>query len=896
MILWFWYYVTRLLLWLRYRIHIRGVADVASRGTRGILFLPNHPALIDPIIVTTQLYQPFRARPLADRDQIDRPLIRGLARRIRALPIPDLAKGLHETAAAERRGLRARSSVPAGATAEVREVIANCVEALRAGDNLILYPSGRNQRSYLEDIGGNSAVQTILRELPDVRVVLVRMHGLWGSSFSWASGRAPSVGSALKHGLKTLLASGIFFGPRREVDIELVEPADLPRTADRLTLNSYLETFYNVGARPNTYVPYTPWERGGTRHVSEPVVRRPVGDLGNVPESTRQAVREYLAKLSGQGDFNDDTVLARDLGLDSLSRADLLLWLQGEFGFAAGDVASLVTVGDVMLAACGEVASVGPQKLKPVPPEWFRGGADPSYLPGLADLTIAEAFLAQARRRAGAAIVADQTSGVKTWRDLVLAVMVLRCRVAALPGDRVGIMMPASVAADVLYLATLFAGKTPVMVNWTLGQQTLQQCLDSVGVQRVLTAKALVARLQGQGIDLGDLGERFVHVEDLAASVGAGEKLAAWLRSRLSWAELRRAAISPTAAILFTSGSETVPKAVPLSHRNILTNIADVEHVVTFTRHDVLLGILPPFHSFGLTVGIVVPLTLGLRAAYYPNPTDGGALARMTAAYQVTLLVGTPTFLAGVVRAATDEELTSLRLVVTGAEKCPDRVYEAFTRRCPRAEILEGYGITECSPIVAVNRQGRAQPNTIGPVMPSVEYAVVDDALTRRVARGEQGVLLVRGPTVFAGYLNYEGPSPFVEFEGRSWYRTGDLVTEAADGVLTFRGRLKRFVKLGGEMVSLPAIEAVLERRYARETDQGPTLAVAATPDDDRPEIVLFTTRPIDRGEANALIRDAGLSGLHNLRRVIELKELPLLGTGKVDYRALAARLKPSDS
>ena len=939
MIVAFWYHVARLLLWLRYRIRIRGVGEAASRGTSGILFLPNHPALIDPIVMATQLYGTFHARPLADRDQIDRPLIRGLARRIRALPIPDLAKA------------------GSAASGEVREVVARCVEALRAGDNLILYPSGRNQRSRLEDIGGNSAVETILRELPGVRVVLVRMHGLWGSSFSWASGRPPTVGGALKHGTLALLASGIFFGPRREVSIELVEPADLPRQADRQTLNRFLEAFYNAGARPNTYVPYTPWERGGAREMPEPSPRRPGGDLGEVPEATRRIVREYLTKLCGQKDFGDEAVLARDLGLDSLSRADLLLWLQAEFGFAAGDVAGLVTVGDVMLAACGEAASAGPQKLDPVPPGWFERPADPAWphafgertgrplplegevppsgggegegraegfrhvgtltrpfgppspsegegLPGsmsttyvcakgLAEMTIAEAFLAQARRQSGAVIVADQASGAKTYRDLVLAVMILKRRIETFSGDRVGIMMPASVAADVLYLATLFAGKTPVMVNWTLGRQNLTSCLDAVGVERVLTAKALVTRLQGQGVDLGDVSERFVYVEELAARVGAGEKLAAWLRSRFWWAELRRARVSQTAVILFTSGSETTPKAVPLTHRNMLANITDAEVCFTLSRRDAILGILPPFHSFGLTTGTVLPLVLGVRAVYYPNPTDGGSLARMIAAYRSTILIGTPTFLGGVVRAATDEEeLASLRLVVTGAEKCPERVYQAVARRCPGAEVLEGYGVTECSPIVAVNHQGQAQPGTIGYVMPSLEHAIVDAAIVRRVAAEQEGMLLVRGPSVFAGYLDYAGPSPFVEFEDRSWYRTGDLVTEAADGVLKFSGRLKRFVKLGGEMISLPAIEAVLERRFATDADEGPVLAVAAAPDDDRPEIVLFTTKPADRGEVNALIREAGLSGLHNIRRVIEVKALPLLGTGKTDYRALAARLK----
>jgi long-chain-fatty-acid--[acyl-carrier-protein] ligase len=203
--------------------------------------------------------------------------------------------------------------------------------------------------------------------------------------------------------------------------------------------------------------------------------------------------------------------------------------------------------------------------------------------------------------------------------------------------------------------------------------------------------------------------------------------------------------------------------------------------------------------------------------------------------------------------------------------------------------VLEGYGITECSPVVAVNPMSEPVPGTIGKLMPSVDGAVVDLALARRVAPGETGMLLVRGPSVFGGYLNYGGESPFVTFEGQSWYRTGDLVAPAADGRLTFKGRLKRFIKLGGEMVSLPAIEAVLQPHFG-EADDGPVIAVEAIGHPEHPDVVLFTRRPADRTEVNGLIKDAGLSALHYVRQVTVVEAIPVLGTGKTDYRALKAR------
>jgi long-chain-fatty-acid--[acyl-carrier-protein] ligase len=228
-------------------------------------------------------------------------------------------------------------------------------------------------------------------------------------------------------------------------------------------------------------------------------------------------------------------------------------------------------------------------------------------------------------------------------------------------------------------------------------------------------------------------------------------------------------------------------------------------------------------------------------------------------------------------------------MAVTGAEKCSDHVYESLQASCPEAVIMEGYGVTECSPFISINDESDPKPGTIGKVLDTMEYAIItlETDPPVRVEQGQRGMLIVRGANIFDGYLHYDGPSPFMEFEGTQWYRTGDLITEDADGVLTFAGRLKRFVKLGGEMISLPAIESVLTPLYATEDDEGPVLAVTAVPGIDPPELVVFTTFDADRGEINQQIRDGGLSGLHNIRRLVRLETLPILGTGKTDYRTL---------
>ena len=865
--------IVKLLLALRYRIRVRGLDKIARRGTGGILFLPNHPALIDPIILMAYLHERFAPRALADKDQVNRPFIRWLSRRVGVVPVPDI----------KLYGPSVRG--------EVEAAVNTSIESLKRGGNLLFYPSGHIYRTRHEDLRGNSGAEEILRKVPDVRVVLVRTRGLWGSSFSLAGGEYPRLAHVLRIQLWNLLRNLLLLMTRRAVTIELHEPADLPRQADRHTLNAFLERYYNEDAPPNTYVAYRWGQRPRSRELPDPQWGRSDGALSDVPAATRNLVTAHLSSVTGVATIRDEQRLAQDLDLDSLARAELLLWITREFGHVQQDGDAVQTVGDVMLAACGQAIVTRPTPLKPPPADWFRdGGIERISVPPGA--TIPEVFLAAARGDPGRIVVADQLSGAKSYRNLITTVLALKPVIERLEGQYIGIMLPASVGAGVVYLATLLAGKVPVMLNWTTGARSMAHTLGLIDLRYVLTAGALLGRLKSQGIDLGPIKDRLLLIEDLRKRISTPAKLWALIRSYVSWSPLSRARVPKTAVVLVTSGSESLPKAVPLTHANLLANVRDVIGAIHIRSDDRMLGFLPPFHSFGLTVTLITPLLTGLRTVYHPNPTEALTLTRLIGLYRATILLGTPTFLSGILRAATSPRvLASLRLAVTGAEKCPQPTYQALAERCPQAAVLEGYGITECSPVVAVNRPEEPCAGTIGKVMPSLEYALVDVDFGELVPRGQQGLLLVRGPSVFGGYLGGDAASPFVEHDGKQWYRTGDLVSEDADGVLTFRGRLKRFVKLGGEMISLPAVEAALTPHYAAENDEGSVIAVVATADDTRPELVLFTTRPTQRQAVNKQLRAAGLSPLHNIRRVVQVNEIPLLGNGKTDYRALQEQL-----
>ena len=295
---------------------------------------------------------------------------------------------------------------------------------------------------------------------------------------------------------------------------------------------------------------------------------------------------------------------------------------------------------------------------------------------------------------------------------------------------------------------------------------------------------------------------------------------------------------------------------------------------------------LPPFHSFGLTGNVLLPVVAGIRSVRHADPTDARGLVRLIEIYRPTMLFTTPTFLGYILAACSGDELRSLKKIITGAERCPDATFAACRRLAPDATILEGYGITECSPVVAANRLNRVKAGSIGGPVRHVETIVVDPDTHEPVAAGATGMLLVRGRSIFKGYHRHDGPSPFVEAVGHTWYRTGDLVSADADGFFTFRGRLKRFLKAAGEMISLPALEEPFQRRFPPD-DNGPRVAVEGIETPGGRHVVLFTTFDLPLRDASEILLADGLRGVMRLDQIHRLDRIPVLGTGKTDYTSL---------
>ncbi|QDU23461.1 AMP-binding protein [Urbifossiella limnaea] len=869
---WVVWVLARAVLALRYRLAVTGLD--AARGPGPFFVMPNHPGFCEPPNVFAHLWARLNFRPMLLETHFQNPALAPFAWLLRAIRVPDTAQIGAET--------RDRAAA----------AVQTAIDALKAGDNVIVWPSGHLTHDGRTDLGGARGAADILAAVPNVTVLLVRTRGLWGSRLSWARGK-PHLVAELLRGVGLLLANLLLFTPRRRgtITVEAFPPGTRPEPT-REAVNRWLEDWFNAdtGGKPETptYVPYH--FAVGPRTFEFPPPKTAAGlDLSKVKPATKEAVahivEEHLKRPLDPGENAADTTFAR-LGVDSLDGMEITLKVEHQFGFTGDAVPT--TLGQLWALAEGLLDRAPP---KPPPAAWFNPAtsADPVAVEGA---TIPEAVLTRAFKQRRDVILADDLAGGVTYERLVVGAWAMSRRFAELPSASVGLLLPASVAGDTALLAIMLAGKLPAVLNWTTGPANLGHAAQVMGLTHVVTSKAFIDRTQVQVP-----GTEFIFLEHLRAKMGKVELLSRLLRVRYFGGAVKHRLLANAAAdphkpavVLFTSGSEKAPKAVPLTHDNILSVQRGIAAVADFTRADSILGFLPLFHSFGLSITGLMPLVLGLRVVHHPDPTDSAALVRKCAGYQATIVFGTPTFLGFLAERAKPGDFDALRLVVAGAEKAPPSLFAAYARVAPRAEVLEGYGITECAPVVSVNVPGRVKPGTVGDPIPGVRVCVTDLETDAVLPQGQLGMLLVGGPTIFPGYLGEGAADPFRVIAGERWYVTGDLAALDPTGAIVFHGRLKRFLKAGGEMISLPALEEPFTRRYP-PTDAGPRVAVEGTDGDGGRQVVLFTTEPLTVREANAILSEEGFRGVMRLDEVRRVESLPVLGTGKTDYKLLRAQL-----
>ena len=445
---------------------------------------------------------------------------------------------------------------------------------------------------------------------------------------------------------------------------------------------------------------------------------------------------------------------------------------------------------------------------------------------------------------------ADDLLGPLTYRQVRLAAIAFAEEFRRMPCDQIAVLLPASVGAMLVVFAIQLAGKTPVMLNWTLGPKNLDVMAKLSGVTYVISSWRFMERISH--VDFGSLTDKILLLEDIRERIPLSRKLLSLYRSYLSPKKILHHLGSDlmgndaTAVILFTSGAEATPKGVPLTHDNILSDLRAVLSMIELNEKDIMYGVLPPFHSFGFSMTGVLPFLAGLKVAFYPDPTDSVALAEGLERWKITLFSTAPSFLKGVFQVARDEQLKTVHYFVTGAEKAPPELYKKVSQLKTKAQMLEGYGITECSPVLSLTPPDR-EPKGVGRLLPNVNLCIIHPETHELLLPTQEGEICVRGPNVFHGYLGKV--AIFIEIDHKSWYRTGDIGYQDAEGNLILSGRLKRFVKVGGEMISLGAIEEAVRAELIRQNKISPDIPSFAICADEResgkPSLVAFSTSPL---------------------------------------------------
>ena len=475
-------------------------------------------------------------------------------------------------------------------------------------------------------------------------------------------------------------------------------------------------------------------------------------------------------------------------------------------------------------------------------------------------------------------IIEDQDRRVLNYTDFIRAAFALGRRIARITasGERVGVLLPTSLGAAVTFFALHAFGRVPVMLNFTAGSRNVRSACGSAGVKCILSSRRFVAqaRLEELIDDLKAIAQ-VTYLEEVRKQIGAADKIIAAVAGALPRRFRAKASPDDIGVVLFTSGSFGAPKGVVLTHANLLANIGQIASHIDIDQSWVWFNPLPAFHSMGLTGGILLPLILGLRAFQYPSPLHYKIIPTLVRETGASVLLSTDTFVNQYARSSEANDLSGLKFIVCGAERVRPETQEMVKTRFG-VRLVEGYGVTEASPVVAVNKPSDNRPGTVGQLVPGIE-ARLDPV----EGIHEGGRLMLRGPNIMAGYL---GPDGHIELLDGGWYDTGDIVSIGADGWVKILGRAKRFAKIGGEMVSLGAVEELVAGLWP-ETRH----AVVSLSDEKKGErLVLITEQPeADLAALATHLRSSGAPELAAPRRVMRVNELPALGSGKVDYVAI---------
>ncbi len=515
-------------------------------------------------------------------------------------------------------------------------------------------------------------------------------------------------------------------------------------------------------------------------------------------------------------------------------------------------------------------------------------------------LTLFDALLNARKKYGGKHIVLEDIERQPISYDrLVLGSIILGKKIAKFtaPKEHVGVLLPNVNGVAVTFFGLQAYGRVPAMLNFSAGLRNIKAACKAANIKTILSSRRFIEQAELGSLIIGlEEAVKIVWLDDIKESIGLGDKLSGlWSAkmarsfykkqkgggvgeaSKASDGDKNKITPSDIGAILFTSGSEGVPKGVVLSHQNLLANVSQIYAHTKWHKGDKIFNPLPVFHCFGLTAGMLLPILRGMSCFLYPSPLHYKIIPPLIRKVQATVLFGTDTFLTGFARQASKGDFESLRFIIGGAERIKQRTRDLWREKF-NLEICEGYGATECAPVISCNTPEHNQHGSVGKMICGIEHR-----LEPVKGLDEGGRLFVRGENIMQGYFRVESPS-VLEPPKDGWHDTGDIVTINDEGYVTIRGRAKRFAKIGGEMVSLAGVEAYASTLWPEHTH-----AVVGIEHKTKGEqLVLITDHDeANRHDLSAWAKTHGVPDLFIPKKFVFVEEIPMLATGKTDYGEL---------
>ncbi len=850
------------------------------------LILPSHVALMDPVIMFAYLWDKKWLSPVVTEDYFNIPVLKQIFKSIWAISVPDLTKNSKEL--------------------DASKIVGNAIKALENNRNILLYPQWALARQGFQSIVGKKTAYLITQEAPkDTKILTVSIRWLrWSRSSRAWTWKAPNLALFFLKGLRFLLWNLFFFVPKRKVEIEIKDSTALLHKVEKKWLDAFnqeLEKIYNAKWEERlNYMTGLCWYNTTKNHKEPTVIEWSIKDLKrssfnwntDIPTDVLNKISAIVKKIKPEFTWKIDlnTNLILDCFFDSLDMAELKSTVQSAFSDASNPpLLDLKTVGDVAMMAIWQSATT--EEMKPC--EWKYSLDNKliyAHLKGRLNKnsTILTLMKASLKNHKSDGFCYDSIFGVQSRNDFLIKAYLIADLLKKMPWERIAIMLPSLSATSLLVVWCYLAKKIPVMLNWTQSEEAFAHCIKSQNVKVILTAKSFFQKVQTPWLQK----YKMTFFEDVLKDISLVQKLTAVckaIRFKIP------TDISKIAVVLFTSWSESLPKTVELTHENILNDLLWAAGIVGIRVNDVEICYLPPFHSFGFALWIVMPLVSWARIVFTPDPNDSKTIADLVEHTKSTFLCSTPTFLNGIVQIAKDDQLKSLRIAIVWAERCPKDLFVRFSKKSPKATIIEWYGITECSPVIAVNpfKNGvEIKRWTVWLPIIGQTVKILDLDTHKEQPAKKEWMIYVSGLNIFWWYVDKKLESPFEEFDDKKWYKTWDLGYLDKDGYLTISWRLKRFVKIAWEMISLPAIETVLARKW-KHADWTECLAIEAEENPDwSVKLTLFTTEKLWTSEVNDYLHSEWVTNLVSVASIIQLKEIPMLGTWKVDHVQLKSILE----